>query len=97
MDDGTVAGDGFPAHRPDSLRGLRACTSCRLIKTLNQFAESFCDNCWSSWAGGSLPSSLSRGECLDIALERTTADFAGVTSMMSPSASWVARWLRLRE
>ena len=84
------------AHRPDTLRNLRACTSCCLIKSLNQFVESFCDNCWADWASGQLPSSLNRGECLDIAQERTTADFEGVVSMMRPSASWVARWLRMR-
>jgi len=84
------------AKRPDTLMNLRACLTCRLVKTLEQFQDAFCDNCWRSWSdSGQPPSSLKKGRCLDIALERTTADFEGLTSMMRPSDSWVSKWLKL--
>ncbi len=88
--------DARYASRPDSLRGLRACTSCCLVKTLGQFVDAFCDNCWGDWAGGDLPTSLKKADCLDLALEKTTTDYEGMVSMMRPSGSWVAKWLRMR-
>ena len=84
------------AQRPDSLLSLRACVSCRLVKTLNQFQDSFCENCWRDWADGSTPETLKPGRRLDLALENTTADYEGLISMMRPSDSWVARWVKMR-
>ena len=86
------------AARPESLMSLRSCIKCRLVKTLDQFQDSFCDNCWSFWDGnesGELPSAYKKGRALDMALQNTTADFEGLTSMMRPNDSWVAKWLRL--
>ena len=85
------------AQRPDSLRGLRACITCKLLKTLNQFADAFCENCQGDWAGGSLPSSMNRQEATELALEHTTDDFEGLVAMMRPTESWVAKWLKMRE
>ena len=89
------AGSATYAKRPDSLRALRACTGCKLVKSFAQFVELFCDNCHARWSD-ELPSALKMGDRLDIATERTTADFQGLVSMMRPSGSWVARWLRMR-
>jgi len=89
------AGSVMYAKRPDSLRALRACTGCKLVKSFAQFVESFCDNCHARWSD-ELPSAMKMGDRLDIATERTTADFQGLVSMMRPSGSWVARWLRMR-
>jgi hypothetical protein len=83
------------AQRPESLLSLRACLTCRLVKTLNQFQDAFCDNCWRDWADGSTPGSLKKGRCLDLALENTTADYEGLTSQMRPSDSWVGKWLKM--
>jgi hypothetical protein len=73
MDEGEAA---F-AERPNSLKQLRACRRCKLIKTLEQFSESFCDNCWAEWAGGENASSLKRGVRHDAAMDNTTTDFEG--------------------
>ena len=83
------------AARPDSLLSLRACVACRLVKTLNQFQDSFCENCWHDWADGATPGSLKKTRCMDLAMENTTADFEGMTSMMRPFDSWVGKWLKM--
>jgi len=86
------------AARPETLMSLRSCIKCRLVKTLDQFQDAFCDNCWSFWDGnesGELPSTYKKGRALDMALQNTTADFEGLTSVMRPNDSWVAKWLKL--
>lgn len=93
---GGSAGAGVSyARRPDSLLSLRACIGCRLVKTLNQFQDDFCENCWRDWADGQTPGSFKKGRCLDLALENTTADYEGLTSMMRPFDSWVCKWLKM--
>jgi transcription elongation factor SPT4 len=98
-----VAG-GAPQHvryarRPNTLRGLRACKMCKLIKTLAQFQDEFCDNCWMHWADGEPAAEFARQKkrtrALDIAMEETTADFEGMVAMMRPGDSWVAKWLQM--
>ena len=33
------------AARPDSLKKLRACKTCKLVKTYDQFYTGYCENC----------------------------------------------------
>jgi hypothetical protein len=95
MADAGGGGGVLYAARPDSLLSLRACSTCRLVKTLNQFQDGFCDNCWREWADGATPGSLKKTRCMDLAMENTTADFEGMTSMMRPFDSWVGKWLKM--
>ena len=83
------------ARRPDTLRGLRACRGCRLIKTLAQFQAEFCDNCWRHWADGEPAVALKHGRRLDYALENTTPNYEGMVAMMRPHDSWAAKWLQM--
>ena len=87
------------ARRPNTLRGLRACRGCKLIKTLLQFQDEFCDNCWVHWADGEPAVEFARQKkrtrALDIAMEQTTADFEGMVAMMRPADSWVAKWMQM--
>ena len=54
------------AQRPESLKGLRACTSCKLVKTLLQFEEAFCENCWPDWANGSSADALTKKDRAEV-------------------------------
>lgn len=60
------------AARPDSLKKLRACRTCHLIKTYEQFHSGFCENCPSERPEGG--GSGVRSDWVD---EHTTADFEG--------------------
>ena len=65
---------------PSSLKQLRACTQCRLIKTENQFKKEGCENC------GINPKEI---------LQYITPHFKGMIAVMDPKYSWAARWLNL--
>lgn len=70
------------ADIPNNLRHLRACLTCRLIKSTEQWHNSngICDNC---------------GDYGDIDLsEYTTPVFKGMISLMQPTGSWVNRFQR---
>jgi len=68
MDDG--APPSAYATRPDSLKKLRACLGCKLIKTETQFLLAACDNC---------PQPERRGKdyLVEWTERNTTADFEG--------------------
>ena len=85
------------AQRPNSLRQLRACRYCKLIKTMHQFEKELCDNCWSEWTDGASPDETSDAKTRTAAEDNTTDDFVGQVAMLRPDASWVARWLRMHK
>jgi len=72
------------ASVPSSLRGIRACKRCGILKTVDQFINEGCENC----------------PFLDMAdnPERcnlcTTAFFEGQAAVMDPRESWAAKWMR---
>lgn len=65
-------------------RGIRACRSCKLIKTFEQFLENGCDNC----------SALSFTDS-NAVVKLTTSNYSGVITILAPKHSWTARWLHL--
>jgi hypothetical protein len=83
------------AARPVSLRNLRACRTCKLVKTLAQFEQAMCDNCAGEWADGERIEKVSDARRKLMAEDNTTADFVGHVAMMRPEDSWVARWLKM--
>lgn len=58
------------AQRPDSVKKLRACKTCKLIKTYDQFKSTYCENCPFTH-----PDSDNAGS--DYVDSSTTADFEG--------------------
>uniref|UniRef100_A0A0G4G9U6 Spt4/RpoE2 zinc finger domain-containing protein n=1 Tax=Chromera velia CCMP2878 TaxID=1169474 RepID=A0A0G4G9U6_9ALVE len=66
---------------PKSVKRLRACLTCKLVKTYEQFYDSGCDNCVEFAIQGERNAVESY----------TTAEFAGFISMMEPSTSFAAR------
>ena len=69
---------------PNTYKKLRACKTCRLIKSDDQFLKDGCDNCPDYDYGD-----------FDSLQEHTTGNFSGTIAMMMAKESWVARWNKL--
>ncbi|CAE7819340.1 SUPT4H1 [Symbiodinium microadriaticum] len=64
---------------------MRCCLRCSLLKTVDQFYESGCENCEFLHLSGN----QSRiNNC-------TSAYFAGMIALLEPHGSWVARWQKI--
>ena len=64
----------------EGFKNLRACLTCKLVKTENQFCMNGCENCQVNID-------------TDTDLQNyTTNNFAGMISLMDPDNSWVAKW-----
>eukprot|EP00804_Cyclotella_cryptica_P016510 CCRYP_004717-RA/>CCRYP_004717-RA protein AED:0.38 eAED:0.38 QI:0/0.66/0.25/1/1/1/4/912/148 len=73
------------ASVPTTLKGVRACMRCGIIKTLDQFLEYGCENCpFLDMAGNHERCNM----C-------TTAFFEGQVAVMDPGESWTAKWIRV--
>lgn len=83
------SGGSIWAQRPDSVKRLRACKRCKLIKTEEQFVQYACDNC-------PQPDKAGKGYRAEWMESNTTDDYDGMVSMMQPDSSWVARWLSMK-
>ncbi|XP_058805292.1 transcription elongation factor SPT4 [Phymastichus coffea] len=70
---------------PKDLRGLRACLSCSLIKTFDQFEMDGCENC----------DFLGMKNNKDQVFDCTSSNFDGMIAVMSPEDSWVCKWQRI--
>ena len=71
---------------PKDLRQLRACLSCSLIKTFDQFENEGCDNC---------EPFLNLRHHRDNVYDCTSSNFDGMIGMCKPDDSWVAKWQRI--
>lgn len=68
---------------PSSMRNMRACLLCSLIKTCDQFEVNGCENCeeWLQLKGDR-----------ERVYNCTSSAFEGIISLMQPNDSWVAKW-----
>ena len=73
------------ASVPSSMKGLRACMCCGIVKTFEQFIEQGCENCAILELEGN---SERCNQC-------TTAFFEGQVAVADPQESWTAKWLRV--
>lgn len=71
---------------PKSYKKLRACRSCRLIKSEDQFLSDGCENCPNN-----------DYQDMDCLLDNTCSDFQGMIAMMQAKESWVAKWTGLNQ
>jgi len=70
---------------PDSLRGIRACKRCGLLKTMGQFMDNGCENC----------PFLNMVDNADRVNMCVTPFFEGQVAVMDPRESWAAKWIRV--
>ena len=70
----------IPTLTGGMVKHLRACVSCKMVKTEEQFDDDGCANC--NW------------DLADVT-DETSPDFTGMIAMMEPEDSWVAKWQRM--
>ena len=75
-------------NAPTNLKHLRACLRCGLIKSFEQFKQEGCENCDNVLHF--------RGQ-VEVISACTTDDFQGMTAVINPDRSWVARWQHISE
>mmetsp|Transcript_548 Transcript_548/g.1132 ORF Transcript_548/g.1132 Transcript_548/m.1132 type:complete len:129 (-) Transcript_548:159-545(-) len=73
------------ASVPNSLRGIRACKRCGILKTLDQFINEGCENC----------PFLDMIDNPERANMCTSAFYEGQAALMDPRESWAAKWIRV--
>merc|ERR1712141_965126 len=73
-------------HIPKDLRQLRACLSCSLVKSFEQFESDGCDNC-----DVFLKMKNDRENVYDC----TSSNFDGMIATCKPEDSWVCKWQRI--
>ncbi|KAI2509138.1 Spt4/RpoE2 zinc finger [Fragilaria crotonensis] len=73
------------ASAPTSLRGIRACKRCGILKTLDQFLNEGCENC----------PFLDIADNPERANSCTSAFYEGQAAIMDPRESWAAKWIRV--
>mmetsp|Transcript_24943 Transcript_24943/g.54703 ORF Transcript_24943/g.54703 Transcript_24943/m.54703 type:complete len:129 (+) Transcript_24943:114-500(+) len=73
------------ASVPDSIRGIRACKRCGILKTLDQFINEGCENC----------PFLDMIDNPERANMCTSAFYEGQAALMDPRESWAAKWIRV--
>lgn len=85
-----MSGERIPEAKihavPTSLRSLRACLNCSMIKTADQFEMDGCDNCD--------PNLGIRGN-RDQMFSCTSTVFDGMVALTNPPYSWVGKWLKI--
>ena len=69
---------------PTTLKKLRACLRCHLVKTEEQFQHDGCDNCMNYFNKNEIMSNI-------------TPHFKGLIAISNPKHSWCARWLNKHE
>mmetsp|Transcript_19347 Transcript_19347/g.39721 ORF Transcript_19347/g.39721 Transcript_19347/m.39721 type:complete len:128 (-) Transcript_19347:637-1020(-) len=73
------------ASVPNSIRGIRACKRCGILKTMDQFINDGCENC----------PFLDMIDNPERANACTSAFFEGQAALMDPRESWAAKWIRV--
>merc|ERR1712110_1338952 len=71
---------------PKDLRQLRACLSCSLVKTFDQWENDGCENC---------DVFLHMKNNRDNVYDMTSSNFDGMVASMKPDDSWVCKWQRI--
>lgn len=70
---------------PSSMKGIRACKRCGMLKTMEQFLNDGCDNC----------PFLDMADNPERCALCTSAFFEGQVAIMDPRESWMAKWIRV--
>ena len=73
------------ASVPTSLKNVRACKRCGILKTVEQFYEDGCENC----------PFLNMADDMQQVNKCTSAFFEGQAAVMDPRESWAAKWIRV--
>eukprot|EP00531_Pseudo-nitzschia_arenysensis_P019856 CAMPEP_0116148890 /NCGR_PEP_ID=MMETSP0329-20121206/18625_1 /TAXON_ID=697910 /ORGANISM="Pseudo-nitzschia arenysensis, Strain B593" /LENGTH=128 /DNA_ID=CAMNT_0003645107 /DNA_START=45 /DNA_END=431 /DNA_ORIENTATION=- len=73
------------ASVPDSMREIRACKRCGILKTMQQFHDHGCENC----------PFLDMQESPERVSKCTSAFYEGMAALMDNRESWAAKWIRV--